>query len=117
MDNPFADRRKYPRAKRQLALKIQAEGFDFVTQTENVSCVGAYCSINKHIPVMTRLSLIMLLPMRSGSKNTTAKIQCKGVVVRSESLPDGSHNIAIFFNEINTRNKNKIAQYINQQII
>jgi hypothetical protein len=115
--NNLNERRRFPRAKKQLALKIKAEGFDFVTQTENVSCIGAYCSVNKHIPIMTRLSLILLLPMRSGEKNTTAKIQCKGVVVRSESLPDGRHNIAIFFNEINERNKDKIAQYINQHIV
>jgi hypothetical protein len=118
MSNQASERRQYPRANKQLALKIVSEGCDFVTQTENISCVGTYCCIDKNIPVMTKLSLLLLLPIRSKNRNVTSKIQCKGVVVRSDSAPEpGKFNIAVFFNEISERNKTKISQYISQHIV
>ena len=115
--NP-AERRLYPRAQKQLALKIKTEGGDIVTQTENISCVGTYCVVDKPIPAMTKLSLLLLLPLRSKNRNVTSRIHCKGVVVRSENASEaGKFNVAVFFNEISDRNKAKISQYISQHIV
>ncbi|MDD4908633.1 MAG: PilZ domain-containing protein [Candidatus Omnitrophica bacterium] len=118
MSQTSAERRQYPRAQKQLALKIEADGCDIVTQTENISCVGTYCIVDKQIPVMTKLSLLLLLPLRSKNRNVTSRIHCKGVVVRSDTVSEtGKFSLAVFFNEISERNKAKIAQYINQHIV
>jgi hypothetical protein len=94
------------------------DNYDLVTQTKNISCIGAYCFVDKYIPPMTKVSIVLLLSLKSKTreKTTTAKVQCKGVVVRTEENPPKSYNIAIYFNEIGQREKNKIAKYVNQQI-
>jgi hypothetical protein len=61
---------------------------------------------------MTKLSIMLLLPVEFKTKTEAEKVQCKGVVVRAEPDPQKGYNIAIFFNEISQRNKNKISQYV-----
>lgn len=114
MSSNTVERRRYPRIQKELPVKISTKGYDFATQTKNISCIGAYCYVDKYIPPMTKLSVMLLFPLEPKEKKTAEKVQCKGVVVRTESnLPQG-FNIAIFFNEISQRNKDKISQYINR---
>lgn len=114
--NKKTERRQHPRIEERLPLKVAANGYDFVTSTLNVSCVGAYCHIDKYIPpftkVMVKLSLPMAMAALNGNKN--ANIECKGVVVRSEDENKGGFNIAIFFNDIGDNQRQKISQYISQ---
>lgn len=111
--NP-AERRQYPRIERQLPFRVVANGYDFVTFTQNVSCVGAYCRINKYVPPFTRVMVKLSLPVSQGSTDETLLVECKGVVVRTEDESSGGFNIAIFFNAINDSQRNKISQYLNQ---
>lgn len=114
MNQNITERRRYPRIKKELPVKIKTDEYDFVTQTKNLSCIGAYCYVEKYIPPMTKLSIMLLLPTESNKEDSNEKVQCKGVVVRTEAnLPKG-FNIAIFFNDISQRNKDKISQYVNR---
>lgn len=108
------ERREHPRIEKQLPLKILANGYDFVTNTQNVSCVGAYCHIDKYIPPFTKITVKLTLPIRDANKNKYYNVECKGVVVRNKDEDKGGFNIAIFFNEIKDIQRQKIAQYINQ---
>ena len=111
------ERRRYPRIQKELPLKLTTDDYDLVTQTKNISCIGAYCAVDRYIAPLTKLSILLLLPLQSKNRITTTKVQCKGVVVRTEqSLPAG-FNIAIFFNEIGERDKKKIAKYVSQHIL
>ncbi|MCM8799903.1 MAG: PilZ domain-containing protein [Candidatus Omnitrophica bacterium] len=111
----FRERRRYPRIEKKLPLKISSDEYDIITQTKNISCIGAYCSVNRSIPVLTKLSIILLLPSAS-KRHPNIKIKCKGVVVRTERDPSGNFNIAIFFNEISKNQKDKISKYVNQHL-
>jgi hypothetical protein len=108
------ERREHPRIEQKLPIKVAADGYGFVTSTMNVSCVGAYCHINKYIPPFTKVAVKLSLPVATtaGKKNYT--VECKGVLVRTEDEQKGGFNIAIFFNEINDDQKKKISQYLNQ---
>jgi len=108
------ERRRYPRLEKELPLKIAANGYDFVTTTQNVSCVGAYCRIDKYMPPFTKVSTRITLPMMDNSKERNCVVECNGVVVRTEDEENGGFNIAIFFNEIRDSQRQKISQYINQ---
>lgn len=108
------ERRNYPRIKHSLPINIAANGYDFVTSTQNLSCVGAYCHLDKYVPPFTKISVKMALPVMSDNKTEHIKVDCKGVIVRSEDEDKGGFNIAIFFNGINDSQRNKISQYINQ---
>jgi hypothetical protein len=107
------ERRLHPRLDHKLPVKIAANGYGFATTTENVSCVGAYCRINKYIPPFTRVMVRLTLPIATKTGNKTCNVACKGVIVRTEDEKNG-FNIAIFFNDIKDLQRKRISQYINQ---
>ena len=107
------EQRLYPRVEANLALRVIANGYDFSTTTKNLSCLGAYCRINKYVPPFTKLNIKLNLPIASSGKNESV-LECKGVVVRSDDEGDGTFNIAIFFNGIENSQRHKISQYLKQ---
>jgi len=109
-----AERRQFPRLYHELPVKIAANGYDFSTTTQNVSCLGAYCRINKYIPPFTKLLVKLTLPLSNTRAKKGFSVECKGVVVRSEDEEKGGFNVAIFFNEINDTQRHKLSQYISQ---
>ena len=112
--NKKAERRQYPRIEQVLPLKVAANGYDFATSTLNVSCLGAYCHIDKYMPPFTKVMVRLALPVSTLNGNKNYNVECKGVVVRSEDESRGGFNIAIYFNEIGGSQRHKISQYINQ---
>lgn len=100
------ERRQHRRVDWQLPLNVVVNGYDFATTTQNVSCLGAYCRIDKYMPPFTKVMV------KLSFKNYN--VECKGVVVRSEDENTGGFNIAIFFNEINDSQRHRISQHINQ---
>lgn len=108
------ERRQYPRIEQCLPIKVAANGYDFITSTKNVSCVGAYCSINKYMPPFTKVVIRLTLPIKNNAGNKNYNVECKGVVVRTDDVSAGGFNIAVFFNQIEDNQRKKITQYINQ---
>ena len=109
-----SERRQHPRIEHQLALKVAANGYDFNTTTKNVSCVGAYCRINKYVPPFTKIMIKLALPIAANNKSSISNVECKGVVIRTDDEAGGGFNIAIFFNAINDSQRHKISQYVSQ---
>jgi len=112
--NQKAERRLYPRIEQQLPIKVVANGYDFATSTQNVSCVGAYCQIDKYVPPFTKVMVRLSLPILTGNGSKNYNVECSGVVVRTEDQEDRGFNIAIFFNHIREDQKRKISEYVNQ---
>jgi len=109
-----SERRQCPRVQQQLPLKVVANGYDFATATQNVSCLGTYCRIEKYMPPFTKVMVKLSLPVMTSEGSKNYNVECKGVVVRTEDEDKGGFNIAIFFNEIKESEKHKISQYISQ---
>ncbi len=115
--NKGIERRVHPRIYHELPLHIAANGYDFKTTTQNISCSGAYCQIKKYIPPFTKLAIKMILPINKDNTKGKLDIKCNGVIVRSDdNITKDGFNIAIFFNEISENQKEKIAQYIHQYL-
>jgi len=108
------ERRLHPRINRELPLRIAADGYDFSTSTQNLSCTGAYCRVNKYIPPFTKIGIKMTLPLISNNKKEEFTVECKGVIVRTDDADKEGFNFAIFFNEIKENQRKKITRYINQ---
>jgi hypothetical protein len=113
--NTDGERRRYPRINEHLPFTVKGEDFDAVTETINVSCLGAYCKLNKHIPLMTSLKIALALP-HGDRGNEYDYAECYGVVVRveevlSDSIMDSVYNTAIYFDEIEEPEKEKIADF------
>ena len=109
----FHDRRRDPRLEKNIPVKICYEDADVVTETRNLSRSGVYCRIENYIEPMTKLKIQLLLPFNKGGKPTTKKIDCKGVIVRTEAIPDQEgFNVAIFFNDIKKREAEWLSEYV-----
>ncbi|MDO8662705.1 MAG: PilZ domain-containing protein [Candidatus Omnitrophota bacterium] len=108
------ERRVHPRLQQNLPFKVAANGYDFSTTTENISCLGAYCQINKYIPPFTRVSIKLTLPIRAKESDKHCTIDCQGTIVRTEDKDKDNFNIAIFFSRINNSQRKIITEYINQ---
>ena len=104
----FVEVRRYPRIKKLLSLKIKNEEFDIVTESENISACGVYCSIDRYLAPYTKLAIRLSLPL----KEKKEQINCRGVVVRAEENLDNTYNIAIYFNEIKKIDQKKISRYV-----
>jgi hypothetical protein len=111
------EKRLYLRVEAKLALRVIANGYDFSTTTQNLSCLGAYCRIKQYVPPFTKLLIKLNLPVNSpNAKDKFTLLECKGVIVRTEDEKEGGFNIAIFFNGIEDAQRHKISQYLKQFI-
>jgi hypothetical protein len=106
------ERRKNPRAFGNVPVKISHAAGDIVTETVNISRSGAYCKIDRYVEPMTRMKINILLPLWKNNRNTTKKVACEGVVVRTEpATGKGFFHIAVFFNEISRRDAEVVDDY------
>jgi hypothetical protein len=64
-----AEKRKHPRIDQHLPVRIVANGYDFLTTTQNISCLGAYCRLEKYIPPFTKIALRLALPVEGKSRD------------------------------------------------
>jgi hypothetical protein len=109
------ERRRFARAAKNLAIKLEDKEVDFVTETKNISCIGAYCQIDTYLPVLTKLKITLLLPKEKNAK-TPKHVSCEGTVVRIEkcadALENNKYNIAVYFNQISKPDMKLIDRYV-----
>ena len=67
------ERRKFPRIQFNLPIKISEDECDLVTETKNISGNGAYCTVNGNIELMTKLKVILLVPVKKGGGDRILK--------------------------------------------
>lgn len=113
------ERRKHPRIKDNgISVKLSGDGFDTITQSLDVSASGIYCKINRRIPLMTRVKLVLLLPAKHSLTPTTLDID--GVVVREHAvLNEGvvqHYDVAIFFDSLMPKERKLITDYIESKV-
>ena len=107
-----AEHRKHPRINERLQVKLKTNHFDIVTETINLSCIGAYCQANKYIPLMTVLDIVLALPCVD-KEGKFEYVECDGLVVRVENANTrNAYNIAIYFSEIKDSEKQKIESFV-----
>lgn len=89
------DRRRDSRYERRLRFHVQSGDADRIAaETINISSRGLYCVVPKPVPAMTKLKVALDLPVGDGQ---TKRMECEGVVVRSEKTDDGACRVAIYF--------------------
>lgn len=110
------ERRQHPRIDQKLPVKIIANGYDFSSETQNVSCVGAYCRIDKYVPPFTKVAVKLNLPIITKREKKNFDVECRGVIVRTEDEKNGGFNIAVFFNHLGEEQRKILSKYVNQFI-
>ncbi|MDD5195115.1 MAG: PilZ domain-containing protein [Candidatus Omnitrophica bacterium] len=113
------DKRQYPRVEKSLSLKLSDAEFDIVTETKNISASGVYCAVDKPLAPMTKLDMIILIPMAKGARKTVKKVHCQGVVVRNEHFKDDgkyAYRVGIYFSAIKEHDRKNLLTYINSHL-
>ncbi len=101
-----------------ISLKLSSEGLDTITQSLDVSASGVYCKVNRHIPLMARVQLVLSMPVRTAAPDSTI-LNIDGVVVREHPvIKDGKvehYDVAIFFDGLLPKERKLLIQYINHK--
>ena len=114
------ERRRAPRIPDEgISIKLNMGGFDTVTHTLNISESGVYCKVDKEIPLMSRVRLVLMIPDFSKNDSPLKGLELDGVVVREHPvIIDGQtkhYDIAIFFENLSTKDKEIISNYISRE--
>ena len=113
------ERRKFPRVKDEgLSLKLRLDDFDSITHTMNISSSGVYCKLDKELPLMSRVRLMLMIP-DPAREGALKDLEVDGVVVRQHPVTmDGvikHYDVAIFFEDLSEKDKETIAAYIKRK--
>lgn len=110
------ERRVHPRVHDEtLSLKLNAGTFDTMTHTLNVSASGIYCKLDREIPLMSRVKLVLMMP-DPAKEGRASSLEVEGVVVREHPvIIDGKvkhYDAAIFFDSLSVKDRELISQYV-----
>lgn len=113
------ERRKFPRVKDDgLPLKLRLDDFDSITHTMNISSSGVYCKLDKELPLMSRVKLMLMIP-DPAKENAMKDLEVNGVVVRQHPVTiDGvikHYDVAIFFEDLSEKDKENIGNYVKRK--
>ena len=117
-----SEKRRYQRLKDgNISLKVKAGDSDIITKSLDISASGVYCKLEKEIPLMSRIKVILVIPkIAQDQTEQKVKIETDGVVVREHPvIIDGEvdhYDAAIFFDNIAVRDKDAILNYINHKV-
>ena len=114
------ERRKFPRIKDDIvSLKLNLGDFDTIAHTLDISASGLYCKIDKEIPLMSRVKLILMIPDSSKERESAKHLEVDGVVVREHPvIIDGEtkhYDVAIFFDDLSEKDREAISNYISRK--
>jgi len=109
----YVEKRKHLRINKRMSFKLKIEDSVVTAEMINLSCSGTYCRVNKLIPLMTDLRIVLAL-ISGNEENEVEYVECEGTVVRIEEVSpeDNIYNIAVFFNDIKEYERDKIANFI-----
>ena len=111
-----SERRRAPRAKARIPLELKKDKGVFEAKTMNISSSGAYCTLDKFIPLNTKLGVTLLIP---GKK--LKRVTCHGIVVRNE--PEGlgaketKYGVGLFFTDLGAKDRQEISSYVKRKLL
>ena len=118
------EKREYARLKDEgISLKVKSGDVDIITKSLDISASGVYCKVEKEVPLLSRVKIILIIPKdkKSATKDElqTVKIETDGVVVREHPVIVGGkvthHDVAIFFDNISAKDREALLEYINKK--
>jgi hypothetical protein len=85
-----AERRNRPRADARLSMRVEgtpeAQTAHFVTESQNISSSGVYCTSTHFLAPFSKVALTIVLPRLPGGRAAKELVKCEGIVVRCEPL-------------------------------
>ena len=110
------EKRQCPRVEKILPIKLSVSDFDVLTETANISSSGVYFPVNKPLELMTKLNVVLLLPITKNRNKTIRKISCTGVIVRCETVGENTkypYRAAMYFSDLSERDRKLLRIFVN----
>lgn len=118
-DWPEQDRRRAPRVRARVVLSSEKDGEPFVMETVDISVSGAYCVVDRFVPLMSRVSIAMELPDEAGEASASGPrtVQAEGIVVRVEPEEEALDNspgfrLALFFSHVEGDGRASLESFV-----
>jgi hypothetical protein len=86
-----------------------------VTESQNISASGVYCSSSHFLSPLSKVALTIILPRIPGQASRQELIKCEGIVVRCDPLAkrgDRRFELACMFSELDLRRRELIEQFV-----
>ena len=110
------EKRQCPRVEKILPIKLSVSDFDVLTETTNVSTSGAYFPVGKPLELMSKLNVVLLIPLKKNRSKTIKKISCTGVVVRCEIAEETAkypYQAAMYFSDLSDHDRKILRVFVN----
>jgi c-di-GMP-binding flagellar brake protein YcgR len=110
------ERRRSTRADARLSMRVEsapAEGerTQIVTETQNISANGVYCSSLHYLAPASKVALTIVLPKLPGMTGSKDLIKCEGIVVRCER-GERNYELACMFSGLDERKRMLIEEFV-----
>jgi hypothetical protein len=114
------ERRRSARADARLSMRVEAapsegERTQIVTETQNISANGVYCSSLHYLAPASKVALTIVLPRLPGTHGAKELIKCDGIVVRCEPpvrSGERRYELACMFTGLDDRRRMLLEEFV-----
>ncbi len=118
---PKLERRTSARADASLSMRVEDRPENgaltqIVTESENISASGVYCSSPHYLAPLSKVALTIVLPNQKTAHGAQRLIKCDGVVVRCEAASvrarPSRYELACSFIELDPRHRLLLDDFV-----
>ena len=114
------ERRRSTRADARLSMRVESapvegERTQIVTETQNISANGVYCTSLHYLAPASKVALTIVLPRLPGMPGAKELIKCEGIVVRCEPAAkrgERRYELACMFSGLDERRRMLIEEFV-----
>jgi len=115
------ERRRGTRADAALSMRVEGPPSDgqlmqIVTESQNISASGVYCSTPHYLAPLSKVALTIVLPGLPGARGARRLLKCSGVVVRCHAaarpLGDRKYELACCFTGLDERHRCVLEEFV-----
>lgn len=114
------ERRGHARADATLSMRVEpgvAAAPQIVTETQNISASGVYCSSTQYLAPLSKVQLTIVLPKLPSSRAAREMVKCEGIVVRCDETTarrsaERTFQLACMFSDLDTTRRSRIEEFV-----
>lgn len=114
------ERRRSSRADARLSMRVEGahsegEHTQIVTESQNISVNGVYCTSPHYLAPLSKVALTIVLPRLPGGRGAKELIKCEGIVVRCdppERRADRRFELACMFSGLDERRRMLLDEFV-----
>jgi hypothetical protein len=114
------ERRRASRAEARVSMRVEGAPDDgartqIVTESQNISASGVYCSSPHYLAPLSKVALTLVLPRLPGGRGAKELIKCDGIAVRCEPpvrRGERCFELACMFSGLDERRRIMLEEFV-----